>query len=216
MNLNKKFFVFALVLIAFDITYLYIRFNALPGVFFKEESVARSSIYIEYKDQTIKEISELIKRHIPDGSFSLGVSDKTNQTFGRFYSSIQNPSIFRAKAYDTSSKLIWSNLADIIGQVHADNEELQEALEGEIKAEIEFLKETSDNLTERSFARYAEIYIPVRESNGKVAGVIEFYMSVDNVLEAIQRDFLITSAWVFISTLAFFVSVLLVAKVLKK
>ncbi len=89
------------------------------------------------------------------------------------------PEVVRGNVYAKDGTVIWSSQQDLIGQRFDDNEELREALSGEVIVEtgtaddhekeehVEFPEEVSD---------FVENYIPIWDTNkATVVGVVEVY-----------------------------------------
>jgi len=94
--------------------------------------------------------------------------------------------IVRVKVWDAHGMVLYSDDPELIGKTFplADQEELREALEGDLAKELSTL-EKSENVTERSYGRLLEIYVPVRLSGG-VIGVFEVYRRFDPLRQKIQ------------------------------
>lgn len=89
--------------------------------------------------------------------------------------------IVRVKVWDTQGTVLYSDDAELIGRTFplADEEELREALAGELAKELSGL-EKSENAAERSYGRLLEIYVPVRlPGRDRVIGVYEVYRRFD-------------------------------------
>ncbi|HEY8359423.1 MAG TPA: ATP-binding protein, partial [Ramlibacter sp.] len=87
----------------------------------------------------------------------------------------------RANAFDRTGRVLWSTEAELIGRKDQDNDELAEALAGELAVESGTLRSFSREKKEHaglsdSTHYYVESYIPVRVGGqGPVMGVIELY-----------------------------------------
>ncbi|MFQ5903858.1 MAG: hypothetical protein ACE5JO_09215, partial [Candidatus Binatia bacterium] len=100
---------------------------------------------------------------------------RQQQTFETFFEAIQTPEIFRIKVFNREPKIIWSNLKAIIGQDASTNQEAMDALNGTIILKFKSLK--PEQASERQFQEFTETYIPIRDANGNIAGVIEVYQT---------------------------------------
>lgn len=106
-----------------------------------------------------------------------------------FSSHVRNlPGVIRAVIYSPDYTIRFSTDAEMIGLRFADNDELREAFEGQVIANLEEVEESTKtehvafNLPEGE--KIIEAYIPVRDKDGKVVAVVEFY-SRPNALKAI-------------------------------
>lgn len=101
------------------------------------------------------------------------------------------PGMLRAVIYAPDYSVRFSTDAQMIGSRFPDNEELKEAFEGRVIANIEELEEGAKaehvnfNLPEGT--QVIEAYIPVRGDSGKVVAVVEFYSRPDALQAIISR-----------------------------
>lgn len=101
------------------------------------------------------------------------------------------PGMIRAIIYSPDFYIRFSTDADMIGREFSDNDELREAFEGRIIANMEEAEESTK--TEHvAFNLPAgediiEAYIPVRDGAGKVVAVVEFYSRPDALKGIISR-----------------------------
>ena len=124
--------------------------------------------------------------------FAAPNSVEAQAAFRALYSAVQSPRIFRMKVWAKDGTVLWSNLAEIIGQQFPDNEEVREAFGGEIVLTIEEKK--SEHVSEREFAAAAEIYVPLRNVDGSVYGLVEVYEPVLVLDRDIRAAFLPATA----------------------
>jgi len=97
------------------------------------------------------------------------------------------PDITRFKVYNPKGVVIWSDDKRLVGQSFAENEELQEALEGKVVADMTSLKK-AENLFDRTPTGSAiEIYVPIYAENKELLGVIEIYKRPDGLFRDIRQ-----------------------------
>ena len=100
------------------------------------------------------------------------------------------PDVLRANVYTPERRVLWSTDAALIGRRFGENEELDEALKGELAYESgriskEEHKAASQGRTTSGF--FVEIYVPIRDpGGGHVVGVVELYKAPDALFEAIR------------------------------
>lgn len=97
------------------------------------------------------------------------------------------PDIVRFKVYNAQAVVIWSDDKRLVGQSFPDDDELQEALQGKIVADMSSLAKTENVFEHDLLPRAVEVYIPIyaEESGGReLLGVMEIYKNP----EAIYRD----------------------------
>lgn len=139
-------------------------------------------------------VQSLLKTHDVQ-SFFLGAHDKKSvlaefdpsrddRNIEKFFQRIAGmPNVIHANVYDLERRVIWSSKAAAISQILPDNEELDEALQGELVVESSAANLASPIKPEHFFLdkpyeRFVENYIPVY-GNGRQAilGVVEIYKS---------------------------------------
>jgi len=95
--------------------------------------------------------------------------------------------VFKIKVYDTTSRIIYSTDPTIsYGQPNLGNAKLQHALLGVITSELETDESVWDlGSEERREGAIVETYVPVKNSSGRVVGVMEIYQDVTETYERI-------------------------------
>ncbi|MGL5009650.1 MAG: histidine kinase dimerization/phospho-acceptor domain-containing protein, partial [Paracoccaceae bacterium] len=107
------------------------------------------------------------------------------------------PDVFRANVYSRDGTILWSSDARMIGQSFPDNDELADAMRGELNPELNVVERGAkdehvgfpDGITE-----FIEYYIPIRTQDGlTIVGAVEVYKAPDTLLVSIHR--VQTFAW---------------------
>jgi two-component system sensor histidine kinase HydH len=102
----------------------------------------------------------------------------------RFHGSMQHLSSMtepvRANAFGGDGRVLWSSDGDLIGRRDGDNEELKEALQGDLVVHSGTLGSSHEKLEHEGLSKqthyYVESYIPILSADtGHVMGVIELY-----------------------------------------
>lgn len=110
------------------------------------------------------------------------------------------PDVLRANVYDRERRVIWSSDRSLIGRRFGPNEELDEALRGEVVVEkVEGASRHASKAEHEALAArealFIEIYVPVRNvAGGEVLGAIEFYKSprvLTALLDELRRNILL-------------------------
>lgn len=104
------------------------------------------------------------------------------------------PDTLRANMYNRDHVLIWSSDAKLIGRKFGVNEELDEALSGQLVVHADGEKSDKTphkaehvNLKEEEDGYFIEVYVPVRDApHGKVIGVVELYKSPKMLAESLH------------------------------
>jgi two-component system sensor histidine kinase HydH len=118
-----------------------------------------------------------------------GVADPLEDTFRHF---AEMPDVLRTNVYSTERRAIWSTDPAVLGAQFAENDELDDALQGELKYEAGRASKAEHfaaghKLGTGSSGFFEEIYVPVRDTAGRVVGVVELYKTPDALFEAIRE-----------------------------
>ena len=97
------------------------------------------------------------------------------------------PDIVRMKLWNKEMVVVWSDDRRLVGKVFPDNEELKEALEGEIASELSHLGKTEHKF-ERKYKTLLELYVPVVSADGRIESVFEVYQNLDPLHAEISRQ----------------------------
>jgi two-component system, NtrC family, sensor histidine kinase HydH len=109
------------------------------------------------------------------------------------------PNVLHANVYDIERRVIWSSNASAINHIMTDNEELDEALDGELVIESSSANLISPVKPEHFFLdkrieRFVENYIPIYDAQRKsILGVVEIYKSPTPIFATI--DTLVRWIW---------------------
>lgn len=112
---------------------------------------------------------------------------------GEFFAHVAAmPDVLRANVYAPDRRVLWSSNVALIGQVFPANDELDEALEGQVIVNAE-QGDTSHEKAEHvglnaAVHRYVENYLPVYEPRSRrLMGVIEVYRRPTALFESIRE-----------------------------
>jgi signal transduction histidine kinase len=100
--------------------------------------------------------------------------------------------VLRANVYGRGGLMVWSSDASLIGRSFSDNDELEEAMAGELVVhagridDAERAKPEHEGLS-HSVLFFVETYIPVRTADGTVVGAVELYKAPLALTEAIHQ-----------------------------
>ncbi|MBM3523182.1 MAG: HAMP domain-containing histidine kinase [Alphaproteobacteria bacterium] len=102
------------------------------------------------------------------------------------------PGVFRANLYAMDRRILWSTDVQVVGRRFTDNRELDLASRGELFTEIKHVddvktKEEHEALVIQGSRHFIEAYIPLRDANHEVVGVVEIYKSPVALEATIQR-----------------------------
>ncbi len=115
---------------------------------------------------------------------------KVKATFEEFFRRIATmPEVVRAIVYGRDGAVIWSDNERFIGRRFLPNPQLEEALTGEITVRSGHSGKSlkPEHIMDPDVPFFAEIYIPIRDSDQEVVGVVEVYKVPVTLFEAIER-----------------------------
>jgi two-component system, NtrC family, sensor histidine kinase HydH len=144
------------------------------------------------RDATVtQEFLQSIVHSEDSESFFGGVdSPEANAKLQSFFAHILHmPGVLAANVYDTKGKVLWSSDKGMLGAEYDDNDELKQALGGQLKYESGIVgeedKQEHAGLKQQHMgARFVETYAPIMSRDGmRVVGVVEVY----KVPEALDR-----------------------------
>ena len=137
-------------------------------------------------DVNAKFIALQANQHLHADDFIPDNYDKKVIVFSNFFNEIDTGEIVRIKVWSTDETVVYSDDKEIIGETFHDNEELDDALAGDVEYEISDL-EASENVSEKSYDNLMEIYIPIKSDSNQVVGVIETYTSMEAINTYIEN-----------------------------
>ena len=98
------------------------------------------------------------------------------------------PDIIRFKVYNPKGVVIWSDDKRLVGKSFADNPELQQALKGNIVADISSLDKTENVFEPDSPGGAVEVYVPIFSAAGnQLLGVFETYKRADPITRDLRE-----------------------------
>jgi len=114
------------------------------------------------------------------------LDERTRHEFSRLMQGL--PEVVRIKVWDRDAMVVWSDEPRLIGQHFSDDDELKEALAGEVTVEIKTLEGREHTYERPSYTTLAEVYVPIfSKTSGQVVGVVEVYKNPLRLLATIQR-----------------------------
>lgn len=131
-----------------------------------------------------------------DGSLDYLARPDDADLAARFRNSIDHLSnmrdVLRANVYGADRTMLWSTDAELIGRRLGDNEELDEAMRGDLVVHAGRISGPSRHKDEHvgldpSVDYFVESYIPITRAEGEVIGVVELYKAPLALTEAIRE-----------------------------
>lgn len=180
-----------ILLVIGNIVYLYFQYKVTLEVVFSPEELKTHDLFVKHEEAIANRIQKKAAE-LPQGSFSLGANEKSAKIFMDFYRQMKDNSTFRVKIYDKKLTVVWSNLQELIGKNYVDDEDLQEVIqEGKVVGEVKSSKE--EQLTERDFANFSEVIVPIKDQSGQVVGVVESYQSIEEIVSQVKNEFMLAA-----------------------
>ncbi len=122
----------------------------------------------------------------PDATMVDGDSAALEESFAHI---ARMPDVLRANVFDRERRIVWSSDQMLIGRRFDANEELDQALSGQLVvhgAHHDSPKPEHEHLARRANL-FVEIYVPVRDEQGeRVLGAIELYKNPQSLFDALQ------------------------------
>ncbi len=147
---------------------------------FKESTLQRAI------DVNANFIMAQAKSQLTQDDFTVNNFDEKEKTFSEFFTGVDTSEIVRIKVWGIDGTILFSNDKSIIGQSFPDNEHFKISKSGTISAEIKD-PEKPENIAEKGYGQLMEIYVPIKNNDGTVFGVIETYTSLDQTNNAISN-----------------------------
>ncbi len=93
------------------------------------------------------------------------------------------PDIVQFNVYNPQGVALWAAVdKQMVGRSFADNDKLQEAIEGEVVADISSLSQQQSGSGLDSVKKVVEVFIPIySEMDGELLGVMEMYKRADSI-----------------------------------
>ncbi|MEZ5831143.1 MAG: ATP-binding protein [Dongiaceae bacterium] len=149
-----------------------------------------SDRFLQHEGQISQEVLEMALRAqgAAGGSFNTGSDRRNLEAFAGHILSM--PGFLRANIYSPEGTVLWSSDSAMVGRTDHDNEELTEAFAGALITERGDLdhdvKPEHRALAVGGDRTFVEIYIPVRDSSGRIACVVEYYKSAAALNELVR------------------------------
>lgn len=90
--------------------------------------------------------------------------------------------VVTVKVWSTDGHILYSRNRELIGRQYPIDDDLSDALRGEVNANISDLQDPENEFERRDFARLMQVYAPIRHSSdGHIIGVTEFYQPPDEL-----------------------------------
>jgi two-component system sensor histidine kinase HydH len=134
-----------------------------------------------------------VKEYLTDDDFKTKDPQSVGHKFDALLEHVRFvPDIVRFKVFNPQSVVIWSDDKRLVGHAFPDDDELQEALRGEIAVDMSSLEKKENVFEQGSFQRLVEVYVPIyNDGNKALLGVFETYKRADSILHDVREARLI-------------------------
>jgi two-component system sensor histidine kinase HydH len=125
-----------------------------------------------------------IKEYLAEEDFKTEDRKSVGHKFNKLLEHVKLlPNIVRFKVFNPKSMVIWSDDKRLVGKAFPEDDELQEALRGEVVADMSSLEKKENEFEQGSFGRLIEVYIPIYKDDDKkeLLGVFEIYKRADSI-----------------------------------
>ena len=156
---------------------------------------------LERDAKVLMEVVQSIADAQNTGAYFLSQSgDAREQSLEQFFTQVAKlPDVLRANIYASDQQVIWSSDPALIGKKLGANQELDEALKGNVAVESGVIgpgdPKPEHRLLHGAAPQFVENYLPVRERNGgPVIGVVEVYRVPAALFQTIAQGLRLTWA----------------------
>jgi hypothetical protein len=104
-----------------------------------------------------------------------------------FAAAFEGGRIARIKIWAPDGRIVYSDDHSLIGRTFEVEEDLEEALAGEIHSGVSTL-DADENVNERSFGRLLEVYVPIRFDGAEPIGAFELYVPYEPIARETAAD----------------------------
>jgi two-component system, NtrC family, sensor histidine kinase HydH len=123
------------------------------------------------------------------------------------------PDLVRFKVYNPQGVVIWSDDKRLVGKSFPDNDELQEAIEGKVVADMSSLSKKENVFEHDEIQGAIELYVPIYSDNPReLLGVLETYKKADAVYSAVQKARIVVLLGALGGGLLLYVSLLFIVR----
>lgn len=140
-----------------------------------------------------------------NGSTTLAISPSEIPTFDKRVRAFLQPlSIVKIKIYNHNMRIIYCTEQSLTGKLDLNNQRLKKTISssGPIQTVIKNRQSITDLSEEKRFeVDVAEVYVPIKDSNGHVAGVFEVYTDISNINTNFKQQLSSSLTMLFLSLL---------------
>lgn len=150
-------------------------------------NLIRDSQIEQAKTNVTRDIQMHAKTSLQPQSFEFGSQESSPEIFKNFFSKIQTSDIVQINAWDTESRVIFSDYQQNIGKIFANNDVLRSAIGGVVKTVI-MEPNQQENVELLGYTQLLEVYVPIYfGSSARPIGVIEAYYNMDGVNQLLSK-----------------------------
>lgn len=189
MNNKIIFALIALALVIGNGVYLYPKYQIF-SVASKFEATPEIVAFANSGQETVQ--TSLANGVISSDNFKSNPLPEDIAAFATLFKRAKSGPLFRVKIWNNDHYVIWSNAPELIGKRFPTNEEVTELYAGishAIESKLNSSGELNETMSESTYNNYIELYLPVKDSAGKITGVIEFYYVVESVILQYKNAF---------------------------
>lgn len=170
------------------------RNNLIDDVGFHSEKIALALLSSE---------SNIIKSRTADGADSLSIDPATLGSLDLAIRLFLQPfGIVKIKIYNNDKRIIYCTDQALIGKSDRSNQHLINALDGNRQTFFKDRASITDLSDERRLGvDVAEVYVPVRNEQGKVVGVFELYSDIGDLKKSFRSHLISSLTTIFIALL---------------
>lgn len=117
---------------------------------------------------------------------------------------VKNLIIAKIRIFNLNGVIVYSSDKNEIGKSRRDNEGLRAALRGNVRSELKYSYNLIDHRSEMKERDIFESYIPIIDTKGNVAGVMELYTDVTDSVQQLEEETVRITFTIIVMMLAMF------------
>lgn len=164
--------------------------NLLENTGYNSEKIAQALFASE---------SDLIRIKTIDGIRTLSLDIATIPVLDENIRQFLQPfSVVKMKIYNMDKRIIYCTERSLIGKADRNNQLLANAINGSRQTIIKNRQSLSDLAEERRLEiDVAEVYVPLRDEQGQIAGVFELYSDISELKNSYKKQLIFSLATLF-------------------
>lgn len=146
-------------------------------------------VYKNTQDEVVKYVSDRAPTLSTPEDFATDNRQQQARVFENLFVRIRTNELFRIKVFNTNYVIIWTNLTENIGIRNQTSTLLRDAMAGNPGIEIKAVA-GAEHVGEDTHVNFLEVFVPIKNTDGEIVGVIEAYQDIEKDKDEINSQFL--------------------------